>query len=110
MFEINVIEYRLRVIIRLLIIDIYEELCCSTLCNGIPLYGFLRLLRKACGLLIDGDEDANKQKFCARERVLVSSVIGFVMCASDADSRHYSSALPRGSRERRKTTTTTTGP
>ena len=39
---------------------------------------------KSPGPLIDGDGDANKQKFAAARGWLASSVIGFVMCVSDA--------------------------
>lgn len=40
---------------------------------------------KSPGPLIDGDGDANKQKFGAGRGWPASSVIGFVMCVSDPD-------------------------
>lgn len=46
---------------------------------------FLSPLRERQGPLIDGDGDANKQKFGAGRGWPASSVIGFVMCVSDAD-------------------------
>lgn len=49
--------------------------------HSIPFYGFLRLYAESPRWpLIDGDGDANKQKFAPRRGCLASSVIGFVMC------------------------------
>lgn len=72
--------------------------------HNIPLYGFLRLYAESPRWpLIDGDGDANKQKFAPERVPRVISHRFCHVCASDADSRCYILRIAAPWKPRRRT-------